>query len=469
MPNSHLRFILICIASFYFSSRQAQLLFQNVHSKTTNNQQILDRSTTQEADCDNGVDDDGDGLVDMNDRHCYFSADSAQGCSPSPIIWITSPNGIYWINLLTKEERQVSTLINEFMDISWSATGTLYAVDRYGVVSTIDPLTWMPTELTTITEFSPNGMTLDGDGQIYLTGYSSAAYTQVVRYNERTHETELIVQLSDYDLTPGGDCCFLNGFLYVACEGYIAKVDVVNKTLEKFQITDVQTSFAITSTGDGYLYITDNTTAVYQLDPVTMKTTFYQAFSDPEMLVFGFASYTDACDGPCKGNKPTVILRDDTLLCMSTSIMLSNLTSGGPRDKFLWSNNSIQSSISVTTPGTYWLQVSNVCGSGADTVHILPKVDSCQCFVHVPNAFSPNDDGVNDQFRLSSTCLTQGTIEIFNRWGHVVYKSKTLDEGWRGTHNGRQQAGGIYVYVIRFNYLGRPGAFVRSGTITLVR
>jgi gliding motility-associated-like protein len=306
-------------------------------------------------------------------------------------------------------------------------------------------------------------------GNIYLTGYSSTPYPQVVRYNVRTQETEVVVQLSDYNLAPAGDCTFLNGFLYVACEGFIARIDIVDKSLEKFQLTNVPTSFGITSPGDGYLYVTDNITAIYRLDPVTMKATFYHAFSDPEMVVFGFASYTDACDDPCTADRPAVILRDDTSICMSTALILSNLTVGRPDDKFLWSDNSTQSSISVTTPGMYWLQVSNMCGSGADTVHIFPKVDSCECFAYLPNAFTPNDDRVNDRFRLSSKCLTEGTIEIFNRWGLLVYKSKRLDEGWNGMYNARPQPAGMYVYLVRFKYLDRPGAFFRRGTITLVR
>lgn len=71
--------------------------------------------------------------------------------------------------------------------------------------------------------------------------------------------------------------------------------------------------------------------------------------------------------------------------------------------------------------------------------------------IEVPNAFSPNGDGINDVFRVKDT--TQNIIDfraiIFNRWGQKIYEWDTLDGGWDGTHNGRPVKDGVYFVLVK--------------------
>ena len=76
-------------------------------------------------------------------------------------------------------------------------------------------------------------MTADGAGMLYLTAYSDVQTCDLLKFNPVTHQGEKIVRLSDYGLLASGDCCFLNGFLYVSCRGYIARVDINTKLVEK--------------------------------------------------------------------------------------------------------------------------------------------------------------------------------------------------------------------------------------------
>ena len=168
-------------------------------------------------------------------------------------------------------------------------------------------------------------------------------------------------------------------------------------------------------------------------------------------------------------DKPLVALRDDTLICAFTSIVLNNLQATQQRDRFLWPDNSDQPTFTVKTPGTYWLQMSNMCGIVADSVQIFPRIDSCECFVYIPNAFSPNDDRLNDLFQVSSNCILKGSVQIFNRWGQSVYRSENLDAGWNGLFAGKAQPHGTYVYMVQYSYLDRPGIFTRKGAVTLLR
>lgn len=87
----------------------------------------------------------------------------------------------------------------------------------------------------------------------------------------------------------------------------------------------------------------------------------------------------------------------------------------------------------------------------------------------IPNAFSPNNDGQNDIFKISN--LTNEQIlefKIFNRWGTILYKESDNAEGWDGTYRGEAQAIGVYGYVIRIKF-SNGNIETYKGTVTLVR
>jgi gliding motility-associated-like protein len=98
-------------------------------------------------------------------------------------------------------------------------------------------------------------------------------------------------------------------------------------------------------------------------------------------------------------------------------------------------------------------------------VYIIP---SCFHYVTV-NAFSPNGDGVNDKFRF----VTNGdeeliTMQIYNRWGDVIFETTDLENGWDGTDgNGREQEIGSYIYRLITVCDGIEQAL--SGSVTLLR
>jgi gliding motility-associated-like protein len=88
--------------------------------------------------------------------------------------------------------------------------------------------------------------------------------------------------------------------------------------------------------------------------------------------------------------------------------------------------------------------------------------------LYLPNAFSPNDDNINDRFEISGAFLKEFHLLIFNRWGKLVYESSSVNDPWDGTYNGRPVPEGVYVYSIEVE--GYEGEyFQRSGSITLMR
>jgi gliding motility-associated-like protein len=89
--------------------------------------------------------------------------------------------------------------------------------------------------------------------------------------------------------------------------------------------------------------------------------------------------------------------------------------------------------------------------------------------LYSPNAFSPDGDGINDFFKISGQGMIDYRIEIFNRWGQMVYKSIDLSNGWDGTFKGKNLPTGTYVYKIKTSKYGVEQELVKSGSVALVR
>ena len=84
--------------------------------------------------------------------------------------------------------------------------------------------------------------------------------------------------------------------------------------------------------------------------------------------------------------------------------------------------------------------------------------------IFVPNVFSPDGDNTNDVFQVIGKGLEHITIEIYNRWGQLVFEAPHLNESWDGTFRDQPCPIGTYVYQLKVDALTS-----QSGTITLIR
>ena len=89
--------------------------------------------------------------------------------------------------------------------------------------------------------------------------------------------------------------------------------------------------------------------------------------------------------------------------------------------------------------------------------------------LYAPNAFSPDGDGINDYFNVVGQGLTNYIIEIYNRWGQMVFKSTSLDNQWDGKFQQINSPPGTYVYKIKTTDFGVDLKLIKSGTVSLVR
>jgi gliding motility-associated-like protein len=99
-----------------------------------------------------------------------------------------------------------------------------------------------------------------------------------------------------------------------------------------------------------------------------------------------------------------------------------------------------------------------------------PIVIYSSCTVFVPNAFTPNGDGLNDVFRILNGVKTQNfNLKIFNRWGQPVFETKDWKQGWDGRYKGLLQTTGTFVWLMQYNDLRTNKSVERKGSVTLVR
>ncbi|WP_247232543.1 gliding motility-associated C-terminal domain-containing protein [Telluribacter sp. SYSU D00476] len=86
----------------------------------------------------------------------------------------------------------------------------------------------------------------------------------------------------------------------------------------------------------------------------------------------------------------------------------------------------------------------------------------------LPDAFSPNGDGLNDVFAAKGILFESFQMLIYNRWGEVVYRSTDSSQGWDGTINGEKAPEGNYIYRVEIkDSTSKP--FVKSGSFLLLR
>jgi gliding motility-associated-like protein len=142
-----------------------------------------------------------------------------------------------------------------------------------------------------------------------------------------------------------------------------------------------------------------------------------------------------------------------------------------PASKYVdyhWSTGANASRISVQQPGTYWLTVTDENGcSGKDSIDIFSK--QCITGIYFPNAFTPNHDGKNDVFRASVyENLKDFSLQVYNRWGELVFQTTDPSKGWDGRHKGVLQGNEAYVWLCR--YQSENGASkTERGTVMVLR
>jgi len=198
------------------------------------------------------------------------------------------------------------------------------------------------------------------------------------------------------------------------------------------------------------------------------------AYDTDGMFFFHVSSYTPGCgqkdwlDSVTVHAMPKIDLGQDSALCLhGAGIPLKNAFGMEPEENYLWSTGETTPEITAKHPGDISLTINTPYCSNTGTVHI-----SKDCYIDIPNAFTPNNDGVNDYFfprQLLSASVVSFQMQVLNRWGQLIFETQQTDgRGWDGRFNSKDQPQGVYIYLIKAAFKNGASETYR-GNVTLLR
>jgi gliding motility-associated-like protein len=162
---------------------------------------------------------------------------------------------------------------------------------------------------------------------------------------------------------------------------------------------------------------------------------------------------------------PKISAGIDTTLCIGFKYPI---TISYPGATYLWNTGSTDSNFVISQEGLYWVQGSlNGCNY-RDSINV--KYQKCDCELFIPNAFSPNGDGINDVFKPTIKCFPANyRMSIFNRSGIPIFSTEDYLTGWNGTQNGKPLPISTFYYIITFynTLLNKNERY--TGSITLLK
>lgn len=162
---------------------------------------------------------------------------------------------------------------------------------------------------------------------------------------------------------------------------------------------------------------------------------------------------------------PVAEIGPDTFFCENPILIDAG---SQPNGQFLWHDGSTNRWFTANRVETVWVRITNVCGEDSDT---LVVADGCPPELYFPNAFSPNGDNLNDRFYPVGQLVQEFEMEIYDRWGKLIFISTEQNGGWDGQYGGIPVPEGVYVWKARWNRqnLGQMESLSQTGSVTVIR
>ncbi len=208
---------------------------------------------------------------------------------------------------------------------------------------------------------------------------------------------------------------------------------VLQPELQGFMLEDTTTTY-MWSTGS-----TDSSIVITQPGTYWVQTTINSRFVARDTIVVEYFPANYALNLPdtvtfCEGQKATLQANPDPM----------QLTA------YLWNTGETMTGIQTIYPGLYWLEAQTPCYNLADSTWAVQ--DFCESYLWIPNAFTPDGDGINDYFEFKGA-PEPVTLYIFDRWGQQVFYSNNYQNNWDGTFKGAYLPTGVYTYLIEYLYI----------------
>lgn len=177
-----------------------------------------------------------------------------------------------------------------------------------------------------------------------------------------------------------------------------------------------------------------------------------------------------------KVQQVSIVAGPDTLVDLATPVQLYSVVNGSSSGSYDWSPAKNLSCTNCANPRLFALQseVFTVAYTDAQTgcrafaeVNVEVNYDPNTVY-YIPNSFSPNQDGSNDFFEVYGLKIKEVDLQIFNRWGELVFSEKSTSPKWDGYYKGELQNPDVFVYQTYITFYN--GKTVKGkGSVTLIR
>jgi len=162
---------------------------------------------------------------------------------------------------------------------------------------------------------------------------------------------------------------------------------------------------------------------------------------------------------------PLLNILHDTILCEGNSLTINAINSS--YNNYLWNTGETTPQITVTQTGKYIVTASNGNCITKDTTQLT--IQNCTYHLYTPNAFTPNNDSLNDIFRCNGTGVAEFEMHIYNRLALEVFNSNDINIGWDGTFKDNLCLSDVYFWVITYRLKNDSNFKTERGTVTLLR
>lgn len=232
------------------------------------------------------------------------------------------------------------------------------------------------------------------------------------------------------------------------------KVQIVATSTNSINLYELSPG-AFSNSSGVFLNIAAGNYTVTVIDSKQCSATSIFSVTEPDQLIFSSVEYTnDSCGFQFTG----------TFNC--------NVVGGTPSYQYVLLPGNIQSSngiLSVPGFGNFTITVADQNGcESSQNVFVAEK--TCCEGVFVPNAFSPNFDGLNDELRIINTAgIVLKEFSIFNRWGNIVFTTTNTEFGWNGNYKGVMSEIGTYYYFLKYQCVSTKKEYLLKGDFLLLR
>ncbi|MFT4031345.1 MAG: gliding motility-associated C-terminal domain-containing protein [Siphonobacter sp.] len=185
--------------------------------------------------------------------------------------------------------------------------------------------------------------------------------------------------------------------------------------------------------------------------------------------------------GSCRGSDtvavtilplPNVSVQDQASLCVADNQTVRLDAGGNYTMHYYWSpTGDTTRAITVTQVGVYTVEVQNTYG--CTETHNINVVDLCEAEIYVPDIFTPNGDGQNDDLHIVTKYVLDQDYElrIYNRWGELIFRTTDKNERWDGKYKGRDFPPQSYAWLIQYRsqYFPERGISTVRGAVMVAK